>query len=191
MKTLLKTTLLCLTALAAPGLRAADDILIADFEGTNYGSWKTTGEAFGPGPACGTLPGQMHVDGFKGKGLVNSFFKGDGSTGTLTSPEFKIERKFIGFLIGGGKDADNMLRLVDMLEDSLRALRWYLDRHIEVDGDEHGPMALRMVAELCGNDAVKWQEATAAAETALRARLALWDGIAALLAGKIELMTRQ
>ncbi len=108
MKTLLKTTLLCLTALAAPGLRAADDILIADFEGTNYGSWKTTGEAFGPGPACGTLPGQMHVDGFKGKGLVNSFFKGDGSTGTLTSPEFKIERKFIGFLIGGGKDPEKL-----------------------------------------------------------------------------------
>ena len=108
MKSLLKTTLLCLTALAAPGVRAADDILIADFEGTNYGNWKVTGEAFGPGPARGTMPGQMHVDGFKGKGLVNSFFKGDGSTGTLTSPEFKIERKFIGFLIGGGKDPEKL-----------------------------------------------------------------------------------
>src|SRR6266705_2357541 len=60
--------------LAAPNLRAADDILIADFEGTTYGDWKTTGEAFGPGPARGTLPGQMPVDGFQGKGLVNSFF---------------------------------------------------------------------------------------------------------------------
>ena len=84
---------------------AADDILIADFEGPDYGAWKTTGEAFGPGPARGTLPGQMPVDGFKGKGLVNSFFKGDSTTGTLTSPEFKLERKFISFLIGGGKDA--------------------------------------------------------------------------------------
>jgi sucrose-6-phosphate hydrolase SacC (GH32 family) len=106
MKTLLKTTLLCLAALVAPGLRAAEDILIADFEGTNYGSWKTTGEAFGPGPARGTLPGQMRVDGFKGRGLVSSFHKGDGSTGTLTSPEFQIDRKFISFLIGGGKDAE-------------------------------------------------------------------------------------
>src|SRR4051812_17975724 len=87
-------------------LRAADDILIADFEGTDYGDWKVTGEAFGPGPARGTLPGQMTVDGFKGVGLVNSFYKGDASTGTLTSAEFKIQRKFISFLIGGGQDRE-------------------------------------------------------------------------------------
>src|ERR1051325_2063833 len=78
------------------------DILVADFEATNYGAWKTTGEAFGPGPARGPLPGQMPVNGFVGKGLVNSFKKGDASTGTMTSPEFKIERQFIRFLIGGG-----------------------------------------------------------------------------------------
>ena len=81
---------------------AAEDILIADFEGPDYGDWKVTGEAFGPGPAKGTLPGQMPVSGYKGKGLVNSFYKGDGSKGTLTSPPIKIERKFICFLIGGG-----------------------------------------------------------------------------------------
>ena len=90
----------------ALGQAAAGDLLVADFEGGDWGAWKVTGEAFGPGPARGTLPGQMQVDGFKGKGLVNSFYKGDGTTGTLTSPEFKIERKFISFLIGGGKDAE-------------------------------------------------------------------------------------
>ena len=98
--------ILCIAALAATDLRAADDILIADFEGPDYGAWKATGEAFGPGPARGTLPDQMRVDGFKGKGLVNSFYKGDDSVGTLTSPPFKIERKFISFLIGGGKDPE-------------------------------------------------------------------------------------
>lgn len=79
-----------------------DDILIADFEGKDYGHWKPTGEAFGPGPARGTLPSQMEVTGFKGKGLVNSFFGGDRTTGTLTSPPFVIKRKYINFLIGGG-----------------------------------------------------------------------------------------
>ena len=79
------------------------DLLIADFEGPGYGNWKTTGEAFGPGPAQGTLPGQMVVNGFRGRGLVNSFFKGDGTLGTLTSPEIKIDRKQIHFLVGGGK----------------------------------------------------------------------------------------
>jgi fructan beta-fructosidase len=81
---------------------AQPDILIADFEGETYGDWAVTGEAFGPGPARGTLPGQMRVDGFRGKGLVNSFYNGDGTTGTLSSPEFKIERPYITFLIGGG-----------------------------------------------------------------------------------------
>src|SRR5512138_1581429 len=98
--------LLLPTILSASILIAADDILIADFEGTNYGGWKVTGEAFGPGPARGTLPGQMHVEGFKGKGLVNTYYKGDRTTGTLTSPEFKIKRKYISFLIGGGKDLE-------------------------------------------------------------------------------------
>ena len=84
---------------------AADrpDVLIADFEGTNYGAWRTTGDAFGPRPAQGTLPNQMKVDGFLGKGLVNSFYGGDASTGSLSSPPFKIERTHIQFLIGGGK----------------------------------------------------------------------------------------
>ena len=79
------------------------DLVIADFEATTYGDWKVTGEAFGPGPARGTLPNQMNVEGFEGKGLVNSFFKGDSTTGTLTSPEVTIERKYLSFLIGGGK----------------------------------------------------------------------------------------
>ena len=97
--------ILCLSAIAVPGLRAADDILIADFEGPDYGQWKATGEAFGPGPSRGTMPNQMPVSGYKGQGLVNSFHGGDPATGTLTSPEFAIERNFINFLIGGGKDA--------------------------------------------------------------------------------------
>jgi len=78
------------------------DILIADFEGDDYGAWKTTGKAFGAGPAPGTLPGQMEVSGFKGKSLVNSFHQGDGTTGTLTSAEFTVSRNFVSFLIGGG-----------------------------------------------------------------------------------------
>jgi sucrose-6-phosphate hydrolase SacC (GH32 family) len=110
--TSLKPILLLIAALNATNLRAADDVLIADFEGANYGAWTVTGEAFGPGPARGTLPGQMPVTGFAGQRLVNSFHGGDTSTGTLTSPEFKIERKFIGFLIGGGKSDKLALQLL-------------------------------------------------------------------------------
>lgn len=103
--------LLILAATAFNAL-AADDLVIADFEGPDYGSWKTTGEAFGRGPSRGTMPGQMHVEGFNGKGLVNSFFKGDASTGSIGSPEFRIERKFVAFLIGGGKSERLALQLL-------------------------------------------------------------------------------
>jgi sucrose-6-phosphate hydrolase SacC (GH32 family) len=75
---------------------APDDILVADFEGDDNGGWKAEGEAFGPGPRVN------RVTGFLGKKLINSYLKGDTTTGTLTSPPFKIERKHINFLIGGG-----------------------------------------------------------------------------------------
>jgi fructan beta-fructosidase len=91
---------------ATPLAFAADDIPIADFEGDTYGAWTATGDAFGSGPARGTLPGQMRVQGFQGRGLVNTFRGGDGPTGTLLSPEFTIERPYISFLIGGGKDLE-------------------------------------------------------------------------------------
>lgn len=78
------------------------DILIADFEGTNYNAWIVTGTAFGSGPAHGKIGKQQEVTGYLGNGLVNTFNGGDGPIGTLTSPEFKIERSFISFYIGGG-----------------------------------------------------------------------------------------
>ncbi|MBW3540866.1 MAG: GH32 C-terminal domain-containing protein [Planctomycetes bacterium] len=83
-----------------PGRSA--DALVADFESETWGEWKSSGEAFGSGPAEGTLPGQMQVSGYRGKRLVNSFYKGDGTTGTLSSPAFRIERRYLNFLIGGG-----------------------------------------------------------------------------------------
>ena len=81
---------------------ARPNIVLADFEGSDYGDWKVAGKAFGKGPAKGTLPSQQQVSGFLGKGLVNTFLGGDGPSGTLSSPSFSISRKFINFLIGGG-----------------------------------------------------------------------------------------
>ncbi len=104
---MIRSLTVLLTLLSANIAAAADraDILVADFEGDAYPrGWTTTGTAFGKGPAKGALPGQMAVSGFQGKGLVNSFLGGDDATGTLTSTEFKLERKYLNFLIGGGKN---------------------------------------------------------------------------------------
>jgi hypothetical protein len=56
-------------------------------------------------------------------------------------------------------------------------LLYYLERHIEVDGDHHSHLALEMTANLCGSDELKWKEAEEAVKQALRMRKRLWDGV--------------
>jgi hypothetical protein len=74
-------------------------------------------------------------------------------------------------------------RLVEQLErqepERWRLFRFYLERHIELDGDEHGPAAARLVTRTCGDDPVKLLEAQAAGREALVEREALWDAVRA------------
>lgn len=72
-------------------------------------------------------------------------------------------------------------RIVEQLnkgsENSLDSFQYYLQRHIELDGDEHGPMATRLIESLCGERDADWEAAANAAEGSLQARLRLWDGL--------------
>jgi hypothetical protein len=61
----------------------------------------------------------------------------------------------------------------------------YLARHIEVDGEEHTPMAMQMLADLCGDDDTKWAQCADAINLALTARARLWDGILAAIGDKV------
>ncbi|HTL16989.1 MAG TPA: GH116 family glycosyl-hydrolase [Patescibacteria group bacterium] len=90
---------------------ARPDIVFEDFE-NGYGNWQVEGQAFGARPAEGTLPNQQKVSGFLGHGLVNTYLGGDDTTGRLTSNPFRIERRFIRFLIGGGRHKNTQIRLV-------------------------------------------------------------------------------
>jgi hypothetical protein len=101
-----------------------------------------------------------------------------------------------GGLIRGGSSAEQAAAFAfgredaipDMFRSLVRQLNqemsgeldqfvWYLERHIAVDGDDHGPLSLKMVADLCGDNPALWEEASQAAEEALRARFRLWDGV--------------
>jgi hypothetical protein len=53
----------------------------------------------------------------------------------------------------------------------------YLRRHIQVDAEEHTPMAMQMLADLCGADEEKWRQSEETVNLALAARMKLWDGI--------------
>lgn len=80
-----------------------------------------------------------------------------------------IPTMFIGML--------DRLEVPDGME--LADLRYYLERHIEVDGDHHGPLARRMIEILCQGEPMRRAEAVEAARRALEARLELWEAIVA------------
>lgn len=61
--------------------------------------------------------------------------------------------------------------------DQAPAFHYYLERHIHLDEDHHGPLALRMLNELCEGNPHKRREAEQAAREAITARLAFWDGV--------------
>ncbi|WP_035796638.1 DUF3050 domain-containing protein [Kitasatospora mediocidica] len=71
---------------------------------------------------------------------------------------------------------------IDDADGALEIFKDYLARHIEVDGEQHTPMAMQMLIDLCGDDPQKWDECAATVRSALRARVDLWDAILAAFA---------
>ncbi|MFI9004501.1 GH32 C-terminal domain-containing protein [Streptomyces sp. NPDC053541] len=78
-------------------------VVTQDFEGTDYGGWRTTGTAFGDGPVPAPAPGTSGTSGYEGTGFVDSFHHGDDETGTLTSPPFTVDSDYLNFKVAGGR----------------------------------------------------------------------------------------
>jgi hypothetical protein len=73
-------------------------------------------------------------------------------------------------------------RLLDTLyrakhdSDRLRHFIYYIDRHIELDGDSHGPMGRELLNDLIANSPHKSERAVQAACSSIKARIELWNG---------------
>jgi len=66
-------------------------------------------------------------------------------------------------------------------ETNLSKLIYYFERHIELDTDEHGPMAMQMINDLCGEDEKKWAAVASVSIDALEKRIGLWNAIAEMI----------
>ena len=74
-----------------------------------------------------------------------------------------------------------ILAKIDPKDVHFNKLKYYLGRHIEIDGDLHGPLALQMMEELCGKNMKKWDEALSVAKESIQYRMQLWDTIVELI----------
>jgi Protein of unknown function (DUF3050) len=71
--------------------------------------------------------------------------------------------------------------------DQVSIFKYYLERHIEVDGDHHSHLALSMTEKLCEKDESFWTEAEETAKMALQKRIDLWDAAyAEIVKNKVE-----
>ena len=107
----------------------AADLAVGKFDGSDYGNWRVTGTAFNPGPAGNKLFARLEIENSPDRAVTSSEIEGDQPTGTLTSPEFKIARKYISFRIGGGDyEHDTCLNLLIHGKIVRSATGWRSDR---------------------------------------------------------------
>ena len=86
------------------------------------------------------------------------------------------------FTLGREEIIPDMFReLVQDLENNssgkFKSFIYYLDRHIGLDEDEHTPLALKMIKEICGDDEKKWRESIDCGKNIMQSRIKFWDQI--------------
>jgi hypothetical protein len=71
----------------------------------------------------------------------------------------------------------SILSRIGVSDQQAPVFHYYLNRHVHLDEDFHAPLSLRLLNQLCAEDQAKTQEAIAAADEAIQARIQFWDGV--------------
>ncbi len=165
-----------------------DAEVFADFESGTYEGWTIEGNCFGNRPATGRINWQQPVSGWRGKFFVNTFYPDDTSTGRALSRPFKITKRFIHFLIGGGNhpgrcclnllvDGKVVRTATGNNTEQLRAERWdvreFLGKEavLEIVDRETGPWGHILVDHIVFSDSPYPPFADPEAAQAVRQRL--------------------
>jgi len=134
----------------------AEDLTIGHFGKTNYGDWKATGTAFSIGPIADDQIAKLEIENARDGLVASSARDGDQPTGTLTSPVFKIKRKYISFLISGGDfEHDTCINLVIQGKIVRSATGWRSNRLIPTSWDVnrfHGQVAQVQIVDAASGD---------------------------------------
>jgi hypothetical protein len=84
-------------------------------------------------------------------------------------------RRLLKALGGAGRDSN-----------SLRYFIYYIDRHIELDGDSHGPMGRELLKDFVAGSPQRHERALRAARNSIKARIELWNGTFSKLCGTMR-----
>jgi hypothetical protein len=70
-----------------------------------------------------------------------------------------------------------ILEKTNISAEEAPVFHYYLERHAHLDGEHHGPMAVRLLDDLCTDNEQKEKEVILEVESSLEARIKLWDGV--------------
>jgi len=136
-----------------------------------------------------TVPVKDFIDLTKERGVQAALKEGtvSGPIKEFVSHTFEIikagglHQMAAAFSLGRENVIPGMFRsmLQDMGVDKASApvFHYYLNRHIDLDEDEHGPMSLSMVEMMCSGNKNLEEEALSTAEQCLELRIELWNSV--------------